>query len=86
MTAARVVPATEMESGQRQHQWVGAALVDMGRGGRNARAEHAARTGRHVIPTRTRIDVLEVYCARCRTSYDSPGADMPCTTVIRRAV
>lgn len=58
------------------HRWVGAALVDLGRGENSPRAERAARTGRHVLPTGTRVDVLEVYCADCRipyaTSYSEP--------------
>jgi hypothetical protein len=61
----------------RGHQWVGAALVGMGEGN-TKRAEHAARTGRHVLPAATRIEVLEVYCANCRVSYLDTWADDPC--------
>ncbi len=66
------------------HEWVGAALVGLGTG-RNERAEHAARTGRHVLLERTRIEVLEVYCGRCRLAY-TPSADrLPCTAQVSRA-
>lgn len=58
-------PGAQLE---RCHQWVGAALVGMGEG-ESRRAEHAARTGRHVLRSATRIEVLEVYCARCRVRY-----------------
>lgn len=60
------------------HLWVGAALVGMGQG-RTRRAEHAARTGRHVLSAATRIEVLEVYCSRCRVAYDDHAATWPCT-------
>jgi hypothetical protein len=69
---------------QPTHRWVGAALVDLGLG-EAARAEHAARTGRHVIRTGTQIDVLEVYCARCRVRYAAQAIDEPCRTVVARA-
>jgi hypothetical protein len=59
------------------HQWVGAALVGMGEG-ESLRAEHAARTGRHVLPAATRIEVLEVYCGRCRVRYDDRLTDVRC--------
>ncbi len=67
-----------------EHEWVGAALVGLGRGP-TGRAEHAARTGRHVLPDRTRIEVLEVYCAHCRQEYDAGRVDRPCTRVAARA-
>lgn len=66
------------------HQWVGAALVGLGQGD-NRRAEHAARTERHVVPARTRIDVLEVYCARCRMRYSDRACDEVCSTGMLRA-
>jgi hypothetical protein len=69
---------------QQTHRWVGAALVDLGLG-EATRAEHAARTGRHVIRTATQIDVLEVYCARCRVRYAAQEIDEPCRTVVARA-
>ncbi|HEX2894083.1 MAG TPA: hypothetical protein VHO29_08790 [Marmoricola sp.] len=59
------------------HQWVGAALVGMGEG-ESLRAEHASRTGRHVLPAATKIEVLEVYCGRCRIGYDDRLATVPC--------
>lgn len=59
------------------HDWVGATLVGMGRG-ETARAEHAARTGRHVLPARTKVEVLEVYCRRCRVSYQSAASAALC--------
>lgn len=74
-------PATRDE-----HRWVGAALVHLGLGENSPRAEHAARTGRHVMPRGTRIEVLEVYCARCRTPYGSRRAELPCAAVVARAV
>lgn len=52
------------------HRWVGAALVGLGEGS-GRRAEHAARTGRHVLLAATRVEVLEVYCDDCRTRYDA---------------
>jgi hypothetical protein len=63
------------------HQWVGAALVGMGRG-HSSRAEHAARTGRHVMRAATRIEVLEVYCGTCRVRYDDRQAFAPCTGAV----
>ncbi|WP_347354690.1 hypothetical protein [Intrasporangium sp.] len=60
------------------HVWVGAALVGMGQGD-TGRAEHAARTGRHVLTARTRIEVLEVYCTRCRVPYSKSACARPCT-------
>jgi hypothetical protein len=59
------------------HQWVGAALVGMGQG-ESARAEHASRTGRHVLPAGTKVEVLEVYCRRCRVQYDDRAVSAPC--------
>ena len=59
------------------HRWVGAALVDLGRGEHSTRAERAARTGRYVLTTDTRVDVLEVYCADCRTPYAASYSE-PC--------
>lgn len=60
------------------HEWVGAALVGLGTA-INSRAEHAARTGRHVLFEKTRIEVLEVYCGRCRLAYSAAAGRMPCT-------
>lgn len=59
------------------HVWVGAALVGMGQGN-TRRAEHAARTGRHVLTARTRIEVLEVYCSRCRVPYSQRACGGTC--------
>jgi hypothetical protein len=59
------------------HQWVGAALVGMGKGD-SLRAEHASRTGRHVLPAATKIEVLEVYCRRCRVQYEDRLVTVPC--------
>ncbi|KRE42322.1 hypothetical protein [Knoellia sp. Soil729] len=67
----------------RGHQWVGAALVGMGAGGAD-RAEHAARTGRHVVPAATRITVLEVYCEGCRVSYDAHLSMQSCDAALSR--
>jgi hypothetical protein len=66
------------------HQWVGAALVGMGEG-QNRRAEHATRTGRHVLPAATRIEVLEVYCGSCRVRYDARTSDQPCSGAVARS-
>jgi hypothetical protein len=68
-----------------EHRWVGAAVVALGNGPGSVRAEHAARTGRHVLPARTRVDVLEVYCSRCRVGYTSHAASRPCTGVATAA-
>lgn len=46
----------------RPHRWVAAALVDVGLGVRDKRAERAARTGRYVVPAAMLLEVLEVYC------------------------
>lgn len=62
------------------HEWVGATLVGMGRG-ETARAEHAARTGRHVLPERTKVEVLEVYCRRCRVGYTMASSRAACPLV-----
>jgi hypothetical protein len=59
------------------HRWVGAALVELGVGANDRRAEHADRTGRHVLTPGTRLDVLEVYCADCRAPY-TKSANEPC--------
>lgn len=67
------------------HRWVGAAMVDLGSGAGSARAEHAARTGRHVLPARTQVRVLEVYCGRCRVGYESHAATLPCSGVTTAA-
>lgn len=67
-----------------RHHWVGAALVGLGEGD-TRRAEHAARTGRHVLNRATRIEVLEVYCRRCRIRYGTSSDQLPCTTLIARA-
>ncbi|WP_152186876.1 hypothetical protein [Segeticoccus rhizosphaerae] len=68
------------------HVWVGAALVGMGQGD-TRRAEHAARTGRHVLPVGTRIEVLEVYCSRCRVPYSERACAWPCGgAALRNAV
>jgi hypothetical protein len=66
------------------HRWVAAALVGMGRGD-TRRAEHAARTGKHVITTPTRIRVLEVYCSECRIGYSERTSALPCAQVVARA-
>ena len=66
-----------LAEGDLTHLWVGAALVGMGQGN-NRRAEHAARTGRHVLSAATRIEVLEVYCARCRIPYSARACTWPC--------
>lgn len=63
------------------HRWVAAALVDLGTNRRSARVEHAARTGRHVLPASTRVQVLEVYCAWCRVGYDAHAGTVPCAGV-----
>jgi hypothetical protein len=62
----------------RAHRWVAAALVEVGRGGNDRRAEHAARTGRYVVPAATRINVLEVYCGECRAPYRPCDAASEC--------
>ena len=67
-----------------EHQWVAAALVSMGRGD-TRRAEHAARTGKHVLPEATRIRVLEVYCSECRVGYRERGSALPCAPFVARA-
>jgi hypothetical protein len=68
-----------------RHRWVAAALVDVGSGTDNVRAEHAARTGRHVVRAATRIEVLEVYCANCRLLYGERSYDEPCSRGMVRA-
>lgn len=65
-------------AGERAHRWVAAALVGVGSGGHDRRAERAARTGRYVVPATTRIDVLEVYCADCRAPYTERNAALGC--------
>lgn len=73
------------KSGQVGHEWVGAALVGLGRSG-TRRAEHASRTGWHFLPARTKVEVLEVYCARCRTLYDPRTERAACSAVLARSV
>jgi len=67
----------------RGHQWVGAALVGMGAGD-TSRAEHASRTGRHVVRAGTRIKVLEVYCEGCRVAYDPTLSVQACDAALSR--
>ncbi|HEU4567106.1 MAG TPA: hypothetical protein VFR99_03665 [Marmoricola sp.] len=69
--------------GGRQHRWVGAATVALGEGP-SRRAEHASRTGRHVLPEGTRLEVLEVYCGDCRISYNARAGGWPCGGVSSR--
>lgn len=76
--------ATDRRARDQQHEWVGAALVGLGRGV-TQRADHAARTGNHVLLERTQIEVLEVYCGRCRLAYTSSAGQMPCTVVTAKA-
>jgi hypothetical protein len=66
------------------HQWVGAAVVGLGDGA-SSRAEHAHRTGRHVLRQATRIEVLEVYCHRCRVQYTASADLVPCAAQMVRA-
>jgi hypothetical protein len=66
------------------HQWVGAALVGLGLSVSD-RAERAARTGRYVLPLATLIEVLEVYCRRCRVAYTPSAATEPCTAQVVEA-
>ncbi len=74
-----------LPSVERDHRWVAAAVVEVGRGPRSARAEHASRTGRHVLPAATRIEVLEVYCADCRVAYASHESTRECAAVATAA-
>lgn len=55
------------------HSWVGAATVELS----GKQAAHADLRGSIRVPTETRVDVLEVYCGRCRRPYDDV-ADEPC--------
>ncbi|MGH3423550.1 MAG: hypothetical protein ACRDO8_02405 [Nocardioidaceae bacterium] len=77
--------AERSRGGVDEHLWVGAALIGMGHGD-TRRAEHAARTGRHVIPSATRIEVLEVYCSRCRVPYGQGVLGAPCTGAVPRTL
>ncbi len=85
MTAQIVRRSRPTTTGPGTHRWVGAAVVALGNGPGSARAEHAARTGRHVLPAGTRVEVLEVYCGRCRVGYQSHAAGRPCPGVARAA-
>lgn len=80
-SGARTSPT---DHGRPGHQWVAATLVGMGEGD-TRRAEHAARTGRHVLPSATRVEVLEVYCRRCRATYTPSAGQAPCEAVALRA-
>jgi hypothetical protein len=87
MTAQVLHESQRRGSGTGYHRWVAAALVELGTSrSTGGRAEHAARTGRHVPPIGTRLQVLEVYCGSCRVSYESHSALMPCTGVPVRGV
>lgn len=81
------VPAGEGSAARApgEHRWVAAALVEVGSGSHSRRAEHAARTGHHVLPAATRIDVLEVYCAWCRVAYESHESVAACPGVATSA-
>lgn len=55
------------------HQWVAAANIRVDR----RRAEVAARSGRMLISHKLQVEVVDVYCKRCRTTYEN-GRDLPC--------
>ncbi len=67
-----------------EHQWVAAAVVEIGRGTHTQRAERAMRTGRYILATSTRIEVLEVYCRRCRIPFSPRVARLECETAVDR--
>ncbi len=68
-----------------EHQWVAAAVVEIGRGAHTERADRAVRTGRYVVTASTRIEVLEVYCRRCRIPFSHRAAAGVCESVDRGA-
>lgn len=54
------------------HEWIGAGMVRLD----PPRAMKASRTGKVTILSRLTIDVLDVYCNKCRRSYDdAAGTD-----------
>jgi hypothetical protein len=55
------------------HVWVGAALVDLS----GQQAALADLRGAIRLPQRTRVNILETYCAACRRPWDDV-ADEPC--------
>lgn len=47
------------------HEWVGAGLLLLTR----KHAEQATRSGKVTIVSRITVDVLDVYCRKCRRAY-----------------
>lgn len=78
MTRAAPAPVSVPVPEESVHRWVAAALVDVGQGAHDERAERAARTGRYIVPAGAWIEVLEVYCARCRAPYSPRAAALDC--------
>jgi hypothetical protein len=61
------------KSGNQAHTWIFATTC---RGDEKA-AEMASRSGRTTVVVDTTLDVLDVYCERCRRTYDDV-AGRPC--------
>lgn len=57
-----------------QHQWVAATEVDLD----ERRARRARNRGTVRVAADTKVEVMEVYCAMCRRSFDD-AADTPCS-------
>lgn len=55
----------------RTHKWVVAATVDIPAG----LAAQAFRRGTARLPEKTKIDVLEVYCGKCRRPFERVAED-----------
>lgn len=49
------------------HEWVGAGLLLLD----TKRAEQATRSGKVTIVSRVSVDILDVYCRKCRRPYQS---------------
>lgn len=53
------------------HEWVGAGLLPLDRN----RAEKASRSGK-ISVTAVIIEVLDVYCRKCRREYTAANGDL----------
>lgn len=54
------------------HEWVGAGLLLLDR----KRAEQATKSGKVTIVSRLVVDVLDVYCRKCRRQYTDAKDDL----------
>lgn len=54
------------------HEWVGAGLLLLDR----KRAEQATKSGKVTIVSRLTVDILDVYCRKCRRTFAEAKSDI----------